>query len=160
MEFKYIYINAIFKILFISTIGAQSVFSRINTSGSSFSNSNGSISTSVGEIYANLDLKNGESLNAYFLQPLEKVIVSAKCANVNIVHIVPNPVVKFLQIIGNGLLINKYVILSSNGAVIQSSTFQEEQPIDISNLADGTYFIQLFGENNVFFRTLKFIKIN
>ncbi len=149
----------IFFVVVSIQLNAQELLpTKLNSGGSYFENTSGSLEVSVGEIYANLELKNGESLSTYFLQPLEKIILDAKCVNVNIITVMPNPVSNFLEIQSASIVINKFEIINTSGNVVLNQSFTNNL-IDVSALINGAYYLRLLDERNALLKTFKFIKL-
>lgn len=73
------------------------------------------------------------------------------------IQIGPNPTSQYLSI-SSDQTINQYQIVTMDGKIVQSSTFEMAQQVDVSILQEGVYFIRLNANNQ--WSTLKFIKKN
>ena len=82
--------------------------------------------------------------------------VSDSVKNISEMQIYPNPVHDILNITGDGKIV-KMIIFSADGKkTMESETSQGERSINVSNLVQGSYIIQIFTKDKS--KTFKFIK--
>ena len=87
----------------------------------------------------------------------ERVNLSATSNNIteNNFFVFPNPTNGIIKIKLNALDINNYELYNIQGSILKKGVIQnEEQIIDLSNLANGMYILKIRGENSSLYRKI------
>ncbi|WP_093145071.1 T9SS type A sorting domain-containing protein [Ulvibacter litoralis] len=101
--------------------------------------------------------EDGESLNSYVaeLKAYDPTLSISEVSNTMQIVLSPNPVTTFLKISGNNP-IEEYAIYAVTGEKVINTSIDANQQIDVSEVAQGVYFIKLSIANETVIR--KFIK--
>lgn len=131
----------------------------ISSSGNYFSNSNNSLSWSLGEVVIESFENNQISLTQGFHQPVQLIITNFdNTSNLNYnIKVYPSPASDFLTIENNTAQLGAEVqILSSDGKIVQYKKMNgSSETINIQSLPAGTYICLIHYKNS----TLKKLKI-
>jgi len=143
-------------LLFSSFISAQEV---IATQGDYFSNANGSISYTIGEIVIETIISGSNSLTQGFHQTNLTVLGVGDFENNYQVVIFPNPVSTILQLdIDNSSELN-YKIFDLQGRLLSAKNIENKlSNINMSNYSKGLYLLALYNESNQKLKTYRIIK--
>jgi Secretion system C-terminal sorting domain len=152
------------KLLLIASLTAYSLSclgqQLVNSTGDTFSNATLTVEYSVGEI-ATLTLNaNQQTVTQGLLQPSYKgptgsnELFKAHYA----LNYYPNPVTETLHIETDFRDFRTLSIYALDGKLIRKQVF-DYQDITLESLPAGSYFLTLSDEQNIYFKTLKLIKI-
>ena len=129
----------------------------VNTSGATISSNGFVIEYSVGEIAVTALLGPNNYVSQGLLQPNVKV-ANAGCDYINQdFGYFPNPARTTIGLVGVYNWIDSYMIYAADGRLVGQAIFNNNT-IDVTKLAAGAYFIQLFPGCNGKYKTLKILK--
>ncbi|MET0634855.1 MAG: T9SS type A sorting domain-containing protein [Chitinophagaceae bacterium] len=129
----------------------------LNSTGSTISGDGYVIEYSVGEISITAILGQNYYVSQGLLQPNVK-IPFAGCSYINDeFQYFPNPVKTIVSLAGVYNWIDSYMIYAADGKLVGNAPFINNT-IDMSRLASGIYFVQLFPGCNGKYKTIKIAK--
>jgi len=136
----------------------------ISSSGGSFSNSNGSLSWTVGEPITETESTGNYYLTQGFQQP--SIVVVSVVSNTSSaptqssVSVYPNPVLSSIYVQRDGNVQLQIQLMDMNGKLILNKMLaQSENQLDLSVLANGMYLLKVYDAQNQFIQSLKIEKI-
>lgn len=138
----------------------------IASSGDYFTQSNGSLSWTLGESISET-YSNGSILTQGFQQDYENILSIAELSNNQFYSLFPNPFSsEFTLLIKNGLDgVYKLEITDSQGKIINIENYNIAQSnlplhINVSHLASGIYYLKIQSISNENITVLKLLKYN
>ena len=150
---KQIFLFAMFVAAFAAS--AQEV---VSSQGETYSNANGSIDFTVGEVIINTGTNGTNDLTQGFHQTNWNFVGVEDFAPAYQVTIFPNPTQDVLNIKTSVFENVTYTLYDAQGKlVLQNILFAEQTPIQVSQLAPGSYSLMLKSETQIF-KTFKLVK--
>ena len=141
---KHIFLFATFVVVFAAS--AQEV---VSSQGETYSNANGSIDFTVGEVIVNTGTNGTNDLTQGFHQTNWNFLGVEDYAPDHQVIIFPNPTQDVLNIKTSVYENVTYTLYDAQGKlVLQNILSAEQTPIQVSQLAPGSYSLELIFENN------------
>jgi hypothetical protein len=151
--------NQIFLFVTFFAAFAASAQEVISSQGETYSNANGSIDFTVGEVVINTGTNGTNDLTQGFHQTNWSLVGLEDFAPNYEVTIFPNPTQDVLNIKTNTFENVKYTLYDARGKlVLQNILSAEQTPIQVSQLAPGSYSLTLDNETQNL-KTFKLIKI-
>jgi hypothetical protein len=133
-------------LLFVSTLSAQEV---ISSQGETYSNANGSMDFTVGEVVINTGTNGTNDLTQGFHQTNWNLVGVEDFAPNYAVTIFPNPTQDVLNIKTSVFENVTYTLFDAQGKLVMQNILSAEQtPIQVSQLAPGAYSLELIFENS------------
>ncbi len=141
---KHIFLFATFVVVFAAS--AQEV---VSSQGETYSNANGSIDFTVGEVIVNTGTNGTNDLTQGFHQTNWNFLGVEDFAPDFQATIFPNPTQDVLNIKTSVFQNVTYMLYDAQGKlVLQNILSAEQTPIQVSQLAPGSYSLELIFENN------------
>lgn len=132
----------------------------IVSSGGTFTNSNGSISISIGQLYYSEHSNQQVSITEGLQQVFVDQTLSVNSYSTNEILVYPNPTNGYLFI--NKLLTNtlnvSYQIYETHGKLVSEGVLKEKKEIDLSKLSKGFYMLRLL-INGKIYKNSKILKL-
>jgi hypothetical protein len=147
------------------TCMSQTLLSEVITSaGSSFSNSVCSLNWTMGEPISETDTYDNNSLTQGFQQPSSIIVTSVnnqKQMQGGDVSVYPNPssASVFIQNNDEGKTLNVELMNMSGKEVFKKTLTDKQEQFDMSEFANGIYFLRVYNTSNQLIQTLKIDKI-
>lgn len=134
----------------------------VNSSGENVTNSYGSFSYSIGQIFYLTNYSNGYSMIQGVQQPFEISVLGVDDnANISLeIKVYPNPTtsILFLKVENTSQENIEYYLFDTLGRNVQKGKVsQKETPIDFSQKESGVYFIKISSSSGLI-KTFKIIK--
>ena len=147
----------IFTFLSINNFFSQDSF---NSSGTNIVSSSGSVSNSIGQLFYNTIVSNDGQVSAGVQQTYTVTNVGLNTNTLNNISVYPNPVSNNLTLtISNSIDNFGYNLYDFQGKlIIDGIILSEETTVSTSNLSVGTYFINVYNNQNQKSQTFKIIK--
>ena len=147
----------IFTFLFVNNFFSQDSF---NSSGTNIVSSSGSVSHSIGQLFYNTIESNDGQVSAGVQQTYTVTNVGLNTNTLNNISVYPNPVSNNLTLtISNSIDNFGYNLYDFQGKlIIDGIILSEETTVSTSNLSVGTYFINVYNNQNQKSQTFKIIK--
>ena len=147
----------IFTFLSINNFFSQDSF---NSSGTNIVSSSGSVSHSIGQLFYNTIESNDGQVSAGVQQTYTVTNVGLNTNTLNNISVYPNPVSNNLTLtISNSIDNFGYNLYDFQGKlIIDGIILSEETTVSTSNLSGGTYFINVYNNQNQKSQTFKIIK--
>ena len=147
----------IFTFLSINNFFSQDSF---NSSGTNIVSSSGSVSHSIGQLFYNTIVSNDGQVSAGVQQTYTVTNVGFNTNTLNNISVYPNPVSNNLTLtISNSIDNFGYNLYDFQGKlIIDGIILSEETTVSTSNLSVGTYFINVYNNQNQKSQTFKIIK--
>ena len=147
----------IFTFLSINNFFSQDSF---NSSGTNIVSSSGSVSHSIGQLFYNTIESNDGQVSAGVQQTYTVTNVGLNTNTLNNISVYPNPVSNNLTLtISNSIDNFGYNLYDFQGKlIIDGIILSEETTVSTSNLSVGTYFINVYNNQNQKSQTFKIIK--
>lgn len=132
----------------------------IATQGDYFSNTNGSITFTIGEVVVETLSNGSNSITQGFNNQAELVVLGVDDIENNFQALVfPNPVTDILQLDVEDYTGLNYRVYDLQGRLISSKNILETKTnINLSKYSDGIYLLLLLNENNQKLKTYRIIK--
>ena len=147
----------IFTFLLVNNFFSQDSF---NSSGTNIVSSSGSVSHSIGQLFYNTIESNDGQVSAGVQQTYTVTNVGLNTNTLNNISVYPNPVSNNLTLtISNSIDNFGYNLYDFQGKlIIDGIILSEETTVSTSNLSIGTYFINVYNNQNQKSQTFKIIK--
>ena len=147
----------IFTFLSINNFFSQDSF---NSSGTNIVSSSGSVSNSIGQLFYNTIVSNDGQVSAGVQQTYTVTNVGLNTNTLNNISVYPNPVSNNLTLTTSNSIDNfGYSLYDFQGKlIIDGIILSEETTVSTSNLSVGTYFINVYNNQNQKSQTFKIIK--
>jgi len=147
----------IFTFLFVNNFFSQDSF---NSSGTNIVSSSGSVSHSIGQLFYNTIVSNDGQVSAGVQQTYTVTNVGLNTNTLNNISVYPNPVSNNLTLTTSNSTDNVgYSLYDFQGKlIIDGIILSEETTVSTSNLSVGTYFINVYNNQNQKSQTFKIIK--
>lgn len=147
----------IFTFLSINNFFSQDSF---NSSGTNIVSSFGSVSNSIGQLFYNTIVSNDGQVSAGVQQTYTVTNVGLNTNTLNNISVYPNPVSNNLTLTTSNSIDNfGYSLYDFQGKlIIDGIILSEETTVSTSNLSVGTYFINVYNNQNQKSQTFKIIK--
>ena len=147
----------IFTFLLVNNFFSQDSF---NSSGTNIVSSSGSVSHSIGQLFYNTIESNDGQVSAGVQQTYTVTNVGLNTNTLNNISVYPNPVSNNLTLTTSNSIDNfGYSLYDFQGKlIIDGIILSEETTVSTSNLSVGTYFINVYNNQNQKSQTFKIIK--
>lgn len=149
------------KLLLLSLISPILCFAQevVSSSGDYFSNSNGSISFTVGEVAIETITTGSNAITQGFHQTNLGVLSVGDIEDDLAIKVFPNPVSELLQVTLTNYTDKSYRLFDITGRLVTQKTFKKQQSeINLSPYVSGIYILALYDENNKRINTYRIIK--
>ena len=147
----------IFTFLLVNNFFSQDSF---NSSGTNIVSSSGSVSHSIGQLFYNTIESNDGQVSAGIQQTYIITNVGLNTNTLNNISVYPNPVSNNLTLTTSNSIDNiGYSLYDFQGKlIIDGIILSDETTVSTSNLSVGTYFINVYNNQNQKSQTFKIIK--
>ncbi|NME68097.1 T9SS type A sorting domain-containing protein [Flammeovirga aprica] len=135
----------------------------LNVSGATVSNNSNSITTSIGQVFVQMDENDDYSISEGVLQPYEVFEIEIPTSNLDWVNelemnVFPNPVTHYLTLkTTSPKLLSASLHTAQGQELTKLDQFNYESKLQLENYPTGVYIVQVYHDNTVV-KTFKIIK--